>query len=161
MSKFIETEDGTFVLSSEIVRVRNHGYLVRTITTRSGESYAVGHDLSHVTHVAEFNNGSVMPAHPGYFVICATFSEGEWQYEQFPVVGWSKLQIDDDAVDVLFRSALIVAGEVEDTYSLDLVLPDGRVIGNTRSVYKNIEEWFDNEKAIRTGSKKGKNGSRK
>ena len=41
MSKFVETEDGTFVLSSEIVRVRNHGYLVCTITTRSGESYAV------------------------------------------------------------------------------------------------------------------------
>ena len=161
MSKFIETEDGTFVLSSEIVRVRNHGYLVCTITTRSGESYAVGHDSSHVTHVAEFNNGSVIPAHPGYFVICATRSNGEWQYELFPVVGWSKLQIDDDAVDVLFRSAPIVAGEVEDTYSWDLVLPDGRVIGNTRSVYKNIEEWFDNEKAIRTGSKKGKNGSRK
>jgi len=36
MSKFIETEDGSFVLSSEIVRVRNHGHLVCTITTRSG-----------------------------------------------------------------------------------------------------------------------------
>ena len=119
MSKFIETEDGTFVLSSEIVRVRNHGYLVCTITTRSGEFYPVGHDLSHVTHVAEFNNGSVIPAHPGYSVIRATLSEedGEWQYEQFPVVGWSKLQIDDDAFDVLFRSAPIVAGVVEDTYA--------------------------------------------
>ena len=159
MSKFIETEDGTFVLSSEIVRVRNHGYLVCTITTRSGESIRT---QRYVTHVAEFNNGSVIPAHPGYSVIRAIFSkDGEWQYELFPVVGWSKLQIDDDAVDVLFRSAPIVAGEVKDTYSWDLVLPDGRVISKLRSVYKNIEEWFDNEKAIRTGSKKGKNGSRK
>jgi len=41
---------------------------------------------------------------------------------------------------------------VEDTYAWDLVLPDGRVIGKTRSVYKNIEEWFDDEKATRTGS---------
>jgi hypothetical protein len=49
----------------------------------------------------------------------------------------------------------------EDTYAWDLVLPDGRVIGKTRSVYKNIEEWFDDEKATRTGSKKEKNGSRK
>jgi len=54
----------------------------------------------------------------------------------------------------------IVAGVVEDTYAWNLVLPDGRVIGKTKSVYKNIEEWFDDEKATRTGSKKG-NGSRK
>ena len=86
--------------------------------------------------------------------------DNEWQYELFPVVGWSKVQIDDDAHDELFRSAPIVAGVVKDTYAWDLVLPDGRVIG-TRSVYKNIEEWFDNAKAPRTGSKKGKNGSRK
>lgn len=64
MSKFIETEDGSFVLSSEIVRVCNHGHLVCTITTRSGESYSVGHDSSYVTYVAEFDNGSVIPAHP-------------------------------------------------------------------------------------------------
>ena len=163
MPKFIKTEDGTFVPSSEIVRVRNHGHLVCTITTRSGESYSVGHDSSYVTLVAEFNDGSVIPAHPGYSVIRATLSEedNEWQYELFPVVGWSKLPIDDDAYDALFRSAPIVAGVVTDTYAWDLVLPDGRVIGATRSVYKNIEEWFDNRKAPSTGSKKGKNGSRK
>ena len=97
MSKFIETDDGSFVLSSEIVRVRNRGDLVCTITTKSGELYSVGHNSSYVTHVAEFNNGSVVPAHPGYSVIRATLSEesGEWQYELFPVVGWSKLQIED------------------------------------------------------------------
>ena len=162
MSKFIKTEDGSFVLSSEIVRVRNHGDLVCTITTRSGEFYSVGQDSTYVTFVAEFNDSSVIPAHPGYSVIRATLSEedNEWQYQLFPVVGWSKLQIDDHAHDALFRSAPIVAGVVKDTYAWDLVLPDGRVIG-TRSVYNNIEEWFDNAKAPRTGSKKGKNGSRK
>ena len=46
MSKFIETEDGSFVLSSEIVRVRNHGKHVCTITTRSGEFYSVGQDFN-------------------------------------------------------------------------------------------------------------------
>ena len=97
----------------------------------------------------------------GILSFAPLFLNGEWQYELFPVVGWSKLQIDDDAVDVLFRSAPIVAGVVEDTYAWDLVLPDGRVIGKTRSVYKNIEEWFENEKATRTGSRKGKNSSRK
>jgi len=75
MSKFIKTEDGSFVLSSEIVRVRNHGHLVCTITTRSGESYSVGHYSTYVTLVAEFNDGSVIPAHPGYSVIRAFFSE--------------------------------------------------------------------------------------
>ena len=163
MSKFIKTEDGSFVLSSEIVRVRNHGDLVCTITTRSGESYSVGHDSTYVTLIAEFNDSSVIPAHPGYSVIRATLSEedGEWRYELFPVVGWSKLQIEDHAHDALFRSVPIVAGVVEDTYAWDLVLPDGRVISKTMSVYRNIEEWFDDEKATRTGSKKGKNGSRK
>ncbi|HUI21445.1 MAG TPA: hypothetical protein VLZ74_10445 [Methylocella sp.] len=161
MSKFIETEDGSYVLSSEIVRVRNHGDLACTVTTRSGESYAVGQDASYVTQVAEFD-GSVIPAHRGYSVIRATLSEdGEWQYELFPVVGWSKLPIDDDAHDELFRSKPIVAGVVKDTYAWDLVLPDGRVISKLRAVYKNIEEWFNSEKASRTGSKKEKNGSRK
>ena len=161
MSKFIKTEDGSFVLSSEIVRVRNHGDLVCTITTRSGESYSVGQDSRYVTQVAEYD-GSIIPAHRGYSVIRAFFSveDGEWRYELFPVVGWSRLQIEDHAYDALFRSVPIVAGKDEDTVAWDLVLPDGRVISKTMSVYRNIEEWFDDEKATRTGSKKG-NGSRK
>jgi len=129
--------------------------LVCTITTRSGESYSVGHDSSYVTHVAEYD-GSIIPAHRGYSVIRATLSGGEWQYELFPVVGWSKLQIEDHAYDALFRSAPIVAGAVGDTYAWDLVLPDGRVISKTKSVYKNIEEWFDNEKATRLDQRKEK-----
>ena len=68
--------------------------------------------------------------------------------------------MEDHAYDALFRSVPIVAGKVEDTVAWDLVLPDGRVISQTGSVYKNIEEWFDDEKATRTGSKK-ENGSRK
>ncbi len=163
MSKFAETKDGSFVLSSEIVSVRNAGEFECMITTRRGDSHSVAGSAFYIAEEAQFDNGLAIPAQPGYSVVRTIFSEERQkrECEVFPVVGWFRLPADNRDIDKLFKSIPIVTESVEHAHVWSLVLPDGRVVDRHQFVYSNIQEWFEaevaeDEIANRMKSKKGK-----
>ena len=166
MSKFIKTQNGSFVGTSEIVSVHNLDTWACTIKTKNGESYQVDDRSCNVANLIDHDNCPIIPASAGYSVIRAlppNKEGGKWYYELLPVIGWQKLPSDDCVkdsraiYDVLGRSTPIVAGYVHDTITWSLVLPDGRVIDSMYHVHNNIHEWFDAHVADRTGQKEEKN----
>jgi len=81
MAKFIETKDGSFVISSEIAEIQKRGQKGCSITTKSGNHYSVAWSANNLAVEIERGSGYAMPAQPGYFVIYAAppmKADGDW-----------------------------------------------------------------------------------
>jgi hypothetical protein len=110
MTKFIETTNGSFVLSSEITELRSTGQKECAIKTRSGDLHFTAWCAPILARELERGSGHTMHAQPGYFVIYAASPEkagGDWQTFRSPVVGWIVIE-DPFHVGSIFGSLPIV-----------------------------------------------------
>ena len=145
MSKFIKTEDGALVLSSEIVKVQPDKIDNCTIMTKSDQVYSVSLSANELAQETTCDTICGIPAEPGYFVVEA-FSNGkvddDWKAWFVPVVAWFPIQNEDDSADV-YTSRPIVAGQRKYGGVWALVWPDGKITNTCARSFKSIEEWLD------------------
>jgi hypothetical protein len=149
MSRFIQTQNGSFIAGSEIVNVREIDRSISTVTTRNGEHHTVEESANYIVSMLE-EKREVIPASPGYNAIRRIFSEehSRWTYELCPIIGWLRHPqaiYDQDEKNIGYPNAVgsipIVAGQVDNQYESNIVLPDGRVI-EVIKMHANIQEWF-------------------
>jgi hypothetical protein len=146
MSSFIKTDEGLFILSSEIVEVRKRGSGRSVVKTKGDKVHIVSERPKVLVQKLEADSGLVIPAEPGYFVAGLSQAEEtkEYSVRLFAVVGWSR--VENKRFKSLFESLPIVAGLTEDIISWALVWPDGRVVGSPLSEHKNAEEWLESQR---------------
>lgn len=145
MSKFVETKDGAFVLSSDVVKVQEDGEYNCTITTSSRQVYSVDEQADELVQDITSEFVCVIPAEPGYFVVEAisgTKKGDAWKPWFIPVVGWSPVS-NADEFECLYESSPIIAGQRKYPGSWALVWPDGKVTNTCASSFKSVEEWLD------------------
>lgn len=115
MSKLIQTTDGSFVLSSEIVEVTKRRREKCDIKTRQKTSHKVDEYATRLASVIEYNSGMAIPAQPGYsiiFVYEPKDKQAELEKHFLPVVGWSTSPSTSD-YSFLFESVPIIPGIYE------------------------------------------------
>jgi hypothetical protein len=150
MSNFIETQDGSLILSSEIVKIQAGDDSYCTIVTRNGQMYLVDKSADWLLKNTNPDTVRGIPAEPGYFIVEAIPGEedregkvddDDWETRFTPVVGWSPVQTDQS--DYLFNSKPIIANQRSDIFSWALVWPDGKVVDpETGLKFESVEEWL-------------------
>ena len=152
MAKFIETKDGSFVVSSEIAEVQQVGRKCCSIRTKSGAHYSVPGCARDLAFELECGSGLTIAAQPGFFVIYAfppIEEDDDWHTLLTPVVGWAAKQNPEDH-GFLFDSVPILAGMNMRADLWGLVWPDGSVSIPMLMHSKSVEEWLDYVKSPRT-----------
>jgi len=144
MSKFIETKDGSFVLSSEIAEIQKRERKGCSITTKSGNHYSIAWSANDLAVEIERGLGCAMPAQPGYFVISAAppmTADGEWHTSRRPVVGWLSIEDPDDRY--VFESLSIVASvNGAETAIWAILAPDGTVYRPYGREFESVADWL-------------------
>jgi hypothetical protein len=141
---FIETTDGSFVLSSEVTEIRKVGKKRCSIATKSGDHYSVSASASNLAIDIERRSVIVIAAHAGYFMLYATppvTADGDWQAFRVSVVGWSVIETPDDGGSC-FDSLPILASVNFGTDIWALLRPDGIVDMPYVGKFDSVEDWL-------------------
>ena len=147
MSSFIETNNGSFVASTDIVEVRKGGGKKTIVKTKHDEAYIIGVRAKELISKLEIESGPVIPAEAGYSVafLCKEEGDEEWRVTLSPVVGWSRIETKERIY--VFESLPVIAGRIEHYLAWALVYPDGKVTTLSYSEYPNVEQWAKERKA--------------
>jgi hypothetical protein len=153
MAKMLKTNDGTFVLASEIVCIRDAKGSDRSeIITRNGEKYIVS---GLATRVAAWfqDYESAIPAQPGFWALVPDDlnKHDTVHFRKVPVVGWQKFKHlksywDNEFLEP-FWAKPVFAGyynfDEADWWEWGLLHPDGRVFDQLFNVFPNISKFLE------------------
>jgi hypothetical protein len=146
MADFIETVEGAYILSSEIVEIKETGPDHCTISTRQGGVYKVECNGERLKNDIERKSSLVIAAQPGYSVAYLTGEmdeKGGWKKYKLPVIGWH-FDPNGSVQGFPYDAMPVVAGSVPLSIGgTALVLPDGMVKTKYSELPMTGDEWIE------------------
>lgn len=142
MSKLIKSEDGCFVLSSEIIKVQKRWKGSCLITTNGGQTYILNQRCKKVKRSLDSNSDVIIPALPGFFVAYAFEHNDHWEALLYPIIGWSKGEVAHDEQLVL-KAIPIVPDLHYSGNECATVYPNGKIKPDRNFVqFDSVNEWL-------------------
>jgi hypothetical protein len=153
MAKMLKTNDGTFILASEIVCIRDAKRWDRSeIITRDGKKYTVSKFATEVAGWLQ-DYESAIPAQPGFWALVPDDlkKNDTVRFSKVPVVGWQKFKhlksYWDNGFFEPFWAKPVFAGYYtfveSDWWEWGLQHPDGRVFDQVFRVFPNIKKFLE------------------